>query len=1019
MALLSGEDTVEYLLSGAVEALVDGAPVSLGGPKQRGVLAVLLCNHGSVVSVDRLIDSVWEDAAPPKALSSVRSYVANLRRILNRKGADQFEPQRLESRPNGYRLNLLAGDSVDLFRFEALVSAGRAALVGKDPGGAVSTLSEALALWRGDPFGEFAYRDFAAPDALRFAALRATAIEARLDAALQLGAGADLVPDIEAAVAKDPVQERLWGHLMLALHRAGRTADAVRAFDRACTIIRREIGHGPGEGLLTLFEKISADSAELEAQPLHSVTDVSPDSSTPLPFVGRADELDIVAAGVQRATTGTGGLTMITGESGIGKTGLALEAVQRGQVAGVVVAWAAHPSGIKLPLMWTWIQLLRQLGNALGESTRRSIGRVAPGVVDALVPEWNDTDSGTRTAAIGFALAEGIVTVLRTLSVSQPLLLVLDDLQLADEASVDTLALLAAQFPRIPIQVIANWTYFGSGRPVNRQSLDRLRLSNDTTTVPLSGLDRHASARLVDAITGAPTPTNAAEELWRQAGGNPFYLKELARDHSVDAGPVTPSESVLGVVGRRLGGLDPRSRRVLAAAAVLGPEFEVADLSDVVELPVSALQARLRPIYEAGLIDELPQHPGAYRFSHGLLREAVLAQLPIAERATLHASVAATRAASLRTAAYEDGIAAADHAWRAGVELSADIALEMHETIIERALTRSAYDDVAGLAEHALQICRRCPAKPEHLERQATLWLHLAGAKGILEGQASTTAAGAVQRAFEIGSEVRGRSFYGAIAVKCLMLGAHGRIAEAAVIATGLREQYDSTGDPDIGVASDFTHVMVHVLRGEVDAALSAGRHMTETFPPPDTVSDPTHFFHPRALCWMALATATRGDREATADYAQRALQLAQSQGDVFNILAAKLVLVEAAAILGDIDGTAAAADSVEREFGAAGGHQWGAAAAIIAVWAQVLETGSGDPARAFDAFDVLTADGSCAMNPMFIGLLADIEMHCGRAEHAKELLKRARVFADTTGEHAWDDFLTRRTAAELDPVTP
>jgi DNA-binding SARP family transcriptional activator len=1011
MTLLAAGEAVDYLLSGAVEARVDGTAVTLGGPKQRCVLAVLLSNHGSVVSIDRLIDAVWEDDAPPKALISVRSYVANLRRILNAACPEDAGPQRLESRPNGYRLNLLVGDSVDLYRFEALVSVGRTALVGDDPGGAVGSLGEALALWHGDPFGEFAYRDFAAPHALRFAALRATAIEARLDAALQLGAAADLVPDIEAAVAEDPVQERLWGHLMLALYRAGRTADAVRAFDRACTILRREIGNAPSEGLLTLFEKISDDAAELHVQPHRPETGRPLPSSTPLPFVGRDGELGIVGGAVRRASAGSGGLTLVTGESGIGKTALALEAAQQGRSAGVVVAWAAHPGEIRLPLLWTWIQLLRQLGAQLGEPARRAVRLAAPGVVDALVPEWNDAEA--PAPATGFALIEGIVRALATLSAIRPLLLVLDDLQLADEASVNALALLAVQFSRLPIQVVGNWTFFGAGRPHNRASFERLLGSHDTTTLHLHGVDRHAAAQLVDAVAGSPTPQAQSDELWHQAGGNPFYLKELARSRETGTqrGTAMPPDAVLGVVGRRLGALDQMTRRVLAAAAVIGPEFEVANLSDIVELPVSAVQARLRPAYDAGLIDELPEHPGGYRFGHGLLRDAVLTQLPVSERTSLHAAVAGTRAAALSTAAYEYGIAAADHAWRAGAELSPDTALEIHETVIQRALSRSAYEDVAGLAEHALQICQRLPAKPEMLERQATLWLHLAGAKGILDGQASPSAADAVQRAFEIGAQVRGRSFYGATAVQGLMLCAHGRLDEAQVIATGLRKQYDVSSDPHIGVASDFVHATVHALRGDVEASVRIGNHMMDTFPPPENIADPTHFLHPRVLCFMALGEATRGDRDAMRHYAQRALQLARSRGDVFNILAAKLALVESAAILGDIEGLAATADAVDREFAAAGGQQWGAAARIIAVWAQLLETGQGDPSRAFDAFDVLTADGTCAMNAMFLGLLADIEILCGRDEHAHALLVRAEVLARTTGEHAWDGFLSQRLA--------
>ena len=142
---------MQFYLSGAVEVHVDDSPVALGGPKQRCVLAVLLAHHGTVVSIDRLIDAVWGDAAPPKALVSLRSYIANLRRILD----PTAEPnrQRLVSHSHGYQLNLLRDDSVDLFRFESLVAAGRDALIRQDAGAAVGMLHDALALWRGDPFG--------------------------------------------------------------------------------------------------------------------------------------------------------------------------------------------------------------------------------------------------------------------------------------------------------------------------------------------------------------------------------------------------------------------------------------------------------------------------------------------------------------------------------------------------------------------------------------------------------------------------------------------------------------------------------------------------------------------------------------------------------------------------------------------------------------------------------------------------------------------------------------------------
>ncbi|BBX85580.1 hypothetical protein MAUB_34530 [Mycolicibacterium aubagnense] len=1018
----------QYFLSGAVMARVDGTPAALGGPKQRCVLAVLLANHGAVVSIDRLIDAVWGDEPPAKALASVRSYMANLRRVLDPAADGANDPdgrrsdvhsQRLASHPHGYQLNLLPGDTVDLFRFEDLVANGRSALIRNSAETAVGMLTEALALWHGDPFGEFAYHEFAAPEAIRFSALRSTAIEARFDAALQLGGGGELVPEIEGALAEHPLQERLWGHLMLALHRANRTADAIQAFERACTTLDREIGTRPGEGLQTLFEKIRDGAPELNVAPAHHVPEPTPGAAAPPPFVGRDAELGSVAAAVRRGQAGAGGLTLVTGDAGIGKTSLAQAAVDRASAAGMTVAWASHPSGVKLPLLWTWIQLLRQLGTELGPEARRAVLHEAPGVVTALVPEWHGDDdlaSASRFAPTGFTLVERIVTALRALAGIRPLLLVIDDLQRADPASLNTLVLLAGEFPRLPIQVVGNWTFFGTDRPMNRSSFERLVRSNDAVTMHLDGIDSTSAAHLIDAVAGREVPPVVSDEVWQQAGGNPFYIKELARALGTDGAPQhghpALSDAVVGVVGRRLNVLDRPSRRVLSAAAVVGPEFDVADLADIVDLSISTVQSRLRPAYETGLLDELPERPGAYRFSHGLVRDALITQLATTDRTSVHAAIATTRTPTLATAAYEHVIAAADHAWRAGTELNADVALGILEAAIPRALNRSAYHDVAGLAEHALQICERLPAKPEHLDRQATLWLHLAGARGILEGQASESATAAVQRAFEIGQEVKGRNFYGAIALKCLMLCAHGRIDETEIIAHGLQDQYDKSGDPVIGVVNDFAHIMVYSLRGEADLLITTGHHMMTNFPPPETVTDPLHFFHPRVYCWMALAEAVRGDQDAMREYHRRALHLAQSRGDVFNILAAKLTYVECAAILGVIDGTAELADQVDAEFCAAGGRQWAATARIISVWAQTLSGKDIDPDIARQAYQLYTSDGTTAMNTIFLSLLSDIELHHGRIDAARDWLKQASRLADATGERAYRHMLAERLAS-------
>ena len=227
-----------------------------------------------------------------------------------------------------------------------------------------------------------------------------------------------------------------------------------------------------------------------------------------------------------------------------------------------------------------------------------------------------------------------------------------------------------------------------------------------------------------------------------------------------------------------------------------------------------------------------------------------------------------------------------------------------------------------------------------------------------------------------------------------------------------MREQYDNSGDFDCGVASDFASVVVAGLRGETDLQIEIGRHLMDTFPAPETVTDPMHFFHPRVYCWMSLGEALRGNADASRHYGTRALQLASSRGDVFNVLGAKLTLVEAAAILGDLQGTAAAAAGVERDFAAAGAQQWGAAARIVGVWAQAMEGGAVDPQDGFDAFETLRSDGTCVMHAYFLALLSDIELRLGNRDAASELIERAHNLIAVTGEHVWDEFLARRAAA-------
>ena len=217
--------------------------------------------------------------------------------------------QSIETRPPGYVL-VLAADDVDALCFERLVRDGRAALAEARTGSALECFEEALGLWRGDALGEFADVPTAVAAAARFEELSAVTVEERFDALLAVGRDADLVPDLNAAIAAMPLRERLHGQLMLALYRCGRQADALRAFRDARHVLAEELGLEPGPELRRLESAILRQDEALEVpadrSPAHIATLESPTPTNVRPalssFVGRAADL----AGVGDSSIGTG-----------------------------------------------------------------------------------------------------------------------------------------------------------------------------------------------------------------------------------------------------------------------------------------------------------------------------------------------------------------------------------------------------------------------------------------------------------------------------------------------------------------------------------------------------------------------------------------------------------------------------------------------------------------------------------------------------------------------------------------
>jgi DNA-binding SARP family transcriptional activator len=242
--------TLEFRILGPLQVSDETGHVALGGPKQRGLLAILVLEAGRVVPTDRLIDLLWGEEAPKSATASLQNAIGRLRRAL---GADV-----LETRAPGYVLSV-GPDQIDARRFERTLADVRRLPAEERR----QRLNDALELWRGPALAEFAFDDFAQAEIRRLEELRLVAREERIDADLELGRHADVIGELEGLVRDHPLRETFRKQLMLALYRAGRQAEALEVYQDARARFIDELGIEPGPELKRLQAEILRHEAGL------------------------------------------------------------------------------------------------------------------------------------------------------------------------------------------------------------------------------------------------------------------------------------------------------------------------------------------------------------------------------------------------------------------------------------------------------------------------------------------------------------------------------------------------------------------------------------------------------------------------------------------------------------------------------------------------------------------------------------------------------------------------------------
>ncbi|HVV75716.1 MAG TPA: BTAD domain-containing putative transcriptional regulator [Mycobacteriales bacterium] len=252
------EPDLDVRLLGPVELRYRGVDVPIRAARVRRLLGLLVLSRGRVVSIDRLVDEVWDNDPPDSALAALRVHVSRLRKMLAGAGLENL----LVTRPTGYLLDLAEG-SVDADRFERAVATARGVLEGGEPGRAAEIFRSALSMWRGPALSGIATSTYVAGEVARLEAARVNALEDCIGAEIAAGRSRDVLGELEALTVEHPLRERLWSLRMLALYRSGRQADALDTYQVLRRHLDDELGLEPSAEVARLHQEMLSQSPSL------------------------------------------------------------------------------------------------------------------------------------------------------------------------------------------------------------------------------------------------------------------------------------------------------------------------------------------------------------------------------------------------------------------------------------------------------------------------------------------------------------------------------------------------------------------------------------------------------------------------------------------------------------------------------------------------------------------------------------------------------------------------------------
>jgi DNA-binding SARP family transcriptional activator len=542
-----------------------------------------------------------------------------------------------------------------------------------------------------------------------------------------VGDAAEEAGDLEAAVRHarrrlelDPLSEEAARALMRRLGRTGDSVAAVATYQEFRSALRRELGMTPSAETRALVDELRSARRAPAAPPLPSALRRSGE----VPLAGRGEQLTALRAAWRRASAGAAGVVMVAGQAGAGKTRLLIELATEARAGGATVL-AGRCTEDRIVAFAPFTEALRQYvaaaPDALPDWTRAELARLLPELAPEAIPVQGDPQDARHR------LFEAVAATIGMAARHAPVLLVVEDLHWADDASLAMLAHVIHTVGWAPLLVAGSFRDEGDEAGLElRALLAELRRERRLEQVRVAGLPPDEVDELVAAWLGEAPPPRLTQAVHERTGGNPLFIEELVRHlvetHSrkpvgelVEAAATDVPEGVRAVIDRRVALLPEPARQAVTVAAVIGEDFGLADVAAACDARDDDVAESLDAAVRAGLIDE-SQRAGQYRFAHALIRGALLAGLTATRRALVHRRVAEVLEA-LPAARREPRLPElVRHLLDAGPLVESGRVAGLALRAAEQATARLAYEEAAELLERVAATLEDAdPVRPEVL----------------------------------------------------------------------------------------------------------------------------------------------------------------------------------------------------------------------------------------------------------------------------------------------------------------